>query len=125
MFLRRGCAKLWSEEKPFGFRGSKDGQMFGGARSPASEAYSLYAATPQGQRNAADGRHAAPGLGNCTKREAQYGKLLVCVNRGRRKRVTPGCDRHAAPGSGGLFLEVVGDLFGDVAGMVADLLQVP
>lgn len=37
-----------------------------GARSPASEAYFLYAPTKQGERNDADGLHAAPGVRNRT-----------------------------------------------------------
>ena len=87
-FLRRCCAKLQSREKPFGFRVPKDGQMQG-ARSPASEAYSLYAAKPQGQRNAADGRPSAPGLGSvggtadvippqaCTKKNTRKNGYVV------------------------------------------------
>jgi hypothetical protein len=48
-------------EIPFWLRGPKDAQLQG-ARSPASEAYYLYAATKQDERNDADGRHAVPGL---------------------------------------------------------------
>ena len=71
--LRRGSA-------PFGFRGPKDSRMQG-ARSSGSEAYSLYAAANQSERNAADGRHAALGLAGCPGKgnEQQAGEQRVVL----------------------------------------------
>ena len=80
-FLLRCCNRLLRGEKPVAFRGSKDGRTLQGARSlprrePGSsgEAYLPYAVTLQDDLpalrasrqagcNAADGRHASPGLG--------------------------------------------------------------
>ena len=58
------CENLARGRRSLVFRVSKDGWMKG-AGSPASEAYFLlYAVTQEEDRNAADGRYAATGLGD-------------------------------------------------------------